>query len=539
MKYRNKHVECIGSNEAMPKSSSDQGTPGMTSIYLNRFMEPSYVVESLKEGIHNADIRKLVLDGVDMHNGPVRNALLELCSSCNHDWDEFELKSCLGPLHEVVTEIFFPFPPRGNPQGIDRIRTIHQMSITADLDHKLTLAVAEGLASTATRTCVRKLVLSGSKVLGVNMVALRHGLEQARKKIGAQQLEELSFTTSHLELEAVAELAVGLNGGHVHHQGLRHTGLRKLDLFSCNLSDESVAELVSTLQQGGHPIQELDLGKNKCGPAGLAAIGQMLSDPRTQLKWLNLFFQQSQDDGSHRSHNHPVEQPQPQQILDVSLFTNSLAVNQSLIALILRGNQLSDSGMHRLAQALQQNTVLKRLNLTDCHISHAAIRSFVSRVLPQSHETGYRGGIRKLWLDGSQSFGKDGNGSGGDLAGRREMLGWLKDALQSNVSLEELYLPFGYFEDRASSREISLILDLNRGGRRLMIFPHHGGHDGDERNLVPAALWPRVLERVGQFNLFMGLRHKHKNDEELRKAESRRANVMYSLLRGHVLLQSS
>jgi hypothetical protein len=72
-----------------------------------------------------------------------------------------------------------------------------------------------------------------------------------------------------------------------------------------------------------------------------------------------------------------------------------------------------------------------------------------------------------------------------------------------------------------------------------MILPHHGSHDGDEGNLVPAALWPRVLERVGQFNLFMGLRHKHKNDEELRKAENRRANVMYSLLRGHVLLQTS
>ena len=119
------------------------------------------------------------------------------------------------------------------------------------------------------------------------------------------------------------------------------------------------------------------------------------------------------------------------------------------------------------------------------------------------------------------------------------MLGWLKDALQSNVSLEELYLPFGYFEDRASSKEISLILDLNRGGRRLMIFPHRGGQERDERNLVPAALWPRVLERVNQFNLFMGLRHQHKNEEELRKTENRRANVMYSLLRGHVLLQAS
>jgi hypothetical protein len=58
-------------------------------------------------------------------------------------------------------------------------------------------------------------------------------------------------------------------------------------------------------------------------------------------------------------------------------------------------------------------------------------------------------------------------------------------ASQRNATLELLQFPFGFEEYRS---ELDYLLDLNRGGRRLLQEAQHGR--------VCPSLWPVVLERV-------------------------------------------
>ena len=99
------------------------------------------------------------------------------------------------------------------------------------------------------------------------------------------------------------------------------------------------------------------------------------------------------------------------------------------------------------------------------------------------------------------------------------MISTLETALQTNVILEAIHLPFGY---DAYGSKVNDLLDLNRGGRRLLQASN---------NEFSHTLWPLVLERVSRAHLPGS--HSRKEME----LANRRANMMYSLLRGRVLLE--
>ena len=603
-----------------------------------------------------SDIRQLVVDGVDLQNASIRNAFIYLFEMCDHDWYCIEFKGCLGPLDTIIRALLShgattaPKSTSGHTRqnsakaNVDpeerqrteeednrkqesppvvktRIRTIYHLRIIGvALDEKLAGAIADLLSvngdacssqkpasdqsntatientrnvTTKTSYHVCKLMISGTKVMGVNVMALRHGWHgaNASRSTLLESFDAIPSSTQPVGKKISGATGIDWESCQSLNQG---RFLTKLDIFSCDLSDELVANLVKTIQHARHPIQELDLGKNQCVFHGLRALDDMLCDQNSTIKWLNLFYQrqgQSQrnrDDTTRNSDDqHTIrgqelqqrrQQLQQSDLFDVSLISNGLATNKSLITLILRGNQLSDDCVDSLASAVQQNSTLQKLNMTDCCISRKAIQAFIPKVLgcpisatssqlqmekPSTLSISSSSSfsqIQKLWLDGGQRFGRD--SSGGRVAARKEVLQWFQTALQCNDVLEELFLPFGYFEDRKNSNQITHLLDLNRGGRKLIttsLLPlpvaaattASGGDDGKNDEVyahgyqkyrhrhVPIALWPHVLERVDTIPLFMsGLRHQHKNKEEQSNVGCRRISVMYSFLRSHVLLQS-
>jgi hypothetical protein len=206
------------------------------------------------------------------------------------------------------------------------------------------------------------------------------------------------------------------------------------------------------------------------------------------LKCLNLSLQDS-------SRNIPF--------FEISHMTGGLGLNSSLESLMVRGNQLSFNGMKSLVTCLSKNNTLEQLMMTDCELGNDTFEYFVTR-LPDMK------GLRRVWLNGFQSTG---------IAGRKKTIQALETALQTNVILEAIHLPFGY-DDYGS--KVNGLLDLNRGGRRLLQASN---------NEFSHTLWPVVLERVNHVH-FAG----SYSSTEI-ELKNRRVNIMYSLLRGRVLLE--
>ena len=606
-------------------------------------------------------VRQLIVDGIDLGNDLIRNAFVDLFERCDHDWHCIEFKSCVGPIHPIIRCLLGSTGSSSSPSGgtntpatcqdVDMeemqgskqdiqegsaavvgpttrtcaTRTIHQLRLIGiTLDENLTDAIADGLSLSAhpssssplsgsssmipqpqTSYRVLRLMMSGTMVMWVNVMALRHGgigSDTSRFPFLEGPNDSQSHPSSYQNGSTMTE--VDYDGDHVMRSSCENVGgfLKKLDIFSCDLSDEQISRLINTIQQGRHPIEELDLGKNQCVFHGLAALDRLLWDDNSTVKWLNLFFQQQRNQPPRNTNmNYPMNvggfaafgqgqqvnltQPEQQQRqqqdqpipLDVSRFANGLAMNRSLETLILRGNKLSDDGVDSLASALQLNGTLRKLNMTDCCISRTGIQTFIVKVFgggrttagsPQmgtassssSSSSSSRSQLQKVWLDGGQLFGTGGGGC--RVAARKEVLRWLESALEFHSTLEELYLPFSFFEEMKHSKQTTYWLDLNRGGRKLITtgllppptpiiklpakdmegsnwnerydiaFIQQQQQEQDRHIHIPLALWPHVLERVNTMTLFnSGIRHRNNIDAESKNyMKCRRISVMYTLL---------
>jgi hypothetical protein len=150
-------------------------------------------------------------------------------------------------------------------------------------------------------------------------------------------------------------------------------------------------------------------------------------------------------------------------------------------------------------QCLLHDNHLEKLMLTDCLLSQDGFQSLLSQL----------GGIKRLrclWLDGCQSIG---------ISARKTLANTAEQALQQNVTLEFLQFPFGGFDEYML--ELDDLLDLNRGGRRLL----------QEADVCPSSLWPVVLGRANTLE-FPG--------RGGRGSDERRANILYFLLRQHNIM---
>jgi hypothetical protein len=424
---------------------------------LGSFKDSSRILQELQKAIRNHSIDTLIISGVDLEDEKVSLSLEALLQKRTHSWASVSIcDDCKGKIDPLIS-IILEKPAAG-------IGMLFLDSVS--VDNNVAAAVQRGLEGNKAR--LTELGFRGSALSVASITSVMQGLKHN------ETMEALTFTNSHFDGVAAFELAKGMR---------QCPRIKQLDLFSCELSDGVVARLVKSLN--GHPsLENLDLGQNYCASNALQAIADMLVSTNT-LRKLNLALQHRRLCG------------------DISQVANALARNKTLQVLYLRGNPLNDRGMESLVQSLLHNNTLERLMLTDCELSRNAIQSLLRQLR-------YMKGLRCLWLNGCQSTAP---------AARQQYIHIATESLRKNVSLEELYLPFGFDPYRS---ELNVLLDLNWGGRKLL----HGACSGQ----VPKALWSVILERVNMMSLPGG----KKDKTELAK---RRANIIYFLLRQQVLLE--
>jgi hypothetical protein len=300
------------------------------TAYMDRFMDPEDVADCLKDLAYNSSVGKLVINAMDFAEEGLVERLQVLFQTRVCEWNEIVLKYCRGPVDLVVTAIL---------KANAKIGTLSLIAST--LKDCVGETLSKGLPSNVT---LAKLMIWGTRLSRKNIYSIRQGL------IGNTTLEELSFTNSHIEKDATGEFCSRLSN-----QTHNMAGLKRLDLFSCDLQDAVVAAIVKSLD--GHPnLEHLELGKNQCSAASLVAVGTLLGSCKTtNLKYLSLALQDS-------SKNIPF--------FEISHMTGGLGLNSSLESFMVRGNQLSFNGMKSLVTCLSKNTTLEQLMMTDCELGN-------------------------------------------------------------------------------------------------------------------------------------------------------------------------
>jgi Ran GTPase-activating protein (RanGAP) involved in mRNA processing and transport len=259
----------------------------------------------------------------------------------------------------------------------------------------------------------------------------------------------------------------------------RASRLQAIKVDSCKLGDKQVASLIKAIQF--HPqLAQVLVSYNKCGSSTMSTISELLLAEHCKLSTLDIGRQYDED-----------------RYMDLGPFISALRKNESLRSLDLSYSNIRSSDMIALASTLKETSKLEKLYLCGNKLSVESIRAIAS-VLPRNRR------LKRLWLTGNQNF---------DQKRAEELLKGLRD----NMTLEDIMLPQWLPE---YSREIEYYMDINKGGRKLFRVPS-----------VPGSVWPHVLERAN--------RMKMDECESLEDSDVRRANILYHLLRGRILLEAS
>jgi hypothetical protein len=146
-------------------------------------------------------------------------------------------------------------------------------------------------------------------------------------------------------------------------KGLKlNASLQILTASRCGLGDDQVAELVGALEH--HPeIQELKLFGNKCRQKGLMAVTNLLQDPNTKIRFLDLSYQ------------HVGEEED----FDISWLSAALTNNKSLKILDMDNDSIDDGHLAHLIAALCENTTLEDLRLNHNAITGEGVGALASK----------------------------------------------------------------------------------------------------------------------------------------------------------------
>lgn len=266
--------------------------------------------------------------------------------------------------------------------------------------------------------------------------------------------------------ESVSTIGEGIGG---------NVQIQSLTVEQCNLSDEQIASLVSSLQDCTN-LHKLSLEGNHCRALGMTELASLLRNSKLQ----NLSL-----------HNQKIEGAS---FLDVSPLVGSLSdANSSLKFLDMSRNALKDEDVGLLFSGLMENTTLETLHLDQNHITDAGAK-VIAESLPCLRV------MKRLALP-ENPFGETGALS-------------ILAAIQGNYSLETLIIPSG---SSHIQKKIRWYGNLNKGGRKLFKTPRDAA----------LALYPLVLERVNKMRLTHDWNPSHAP-----------ADVIYGLLRlGPILFE--
>lgn len=243
---------------------------------------------------------------------------------------------------------------------------------------KLSAASCEALASVLrAKPGLKELALSNNDLGEAGVRALCQGLKDSASQLEVLKLESCGVTTANCRelAEAVAgtatlqELHLGDNplgdaGLAALCPGLLQPGsrLQTLWLWDCGLTAEGCRDL-SGLLKAKDSLKELSVAGNALGDEGAQLLCEALLEPSCRLQ--SLWVKSCNLTAACCPH-----------------FGSVLGQNRSLLELQLSSNQLGDAGVQGLCQGLRQpGCVLQVLCLGDCDVSDGGCGSLASVLL--------------------------------------------------------------------------------------------------------------------------------------------------------------
>lgn len=372
-------------------------------LALSLESDSEILASTLREEKGNENVQDIAFHAITFDQ-TVSGAFLELLRHKNRNWRSVEFVNCRGEVENAIRLAL----------SIDRLDNLHIVRNIELFDGYRILGT--GLEATKS---LKKLRLT-STVRQVDAVPLSAGIAACR----SLEIAELRWTV--FEEGSIETLAsVGFAGNKT---------LKSIDFFGCNLGDEELQQIFSSLT--GHPtLESLLLNGNKCGERGSQEVAVMLRAEGCALQKLDLSFQRL--DGGR--------------ILGIVPLMEALIGNVSLETLDLTGNGLDDDAARRIARTVIDNKTLRELFLARNKFTDIGVTA-IARTLPGME------GLKKLSLWGN-NFGE---------LGARELL----NGMVRNMELCDLHL----FQKFECSDQIQYFTNINRGGecqREGRVSPSH------------------------------------------------------------------
>lgn len=227
------------------------------------------------------------------------------------------------------------------------------------------------------KSSIKELVLSNNDVHEAGIRTLLRGLKDSGCPLETLWLQKCGVTAANCKdlcdviaaKPSLQELDVGSNqlgdaGIAVLCSSLLHPScrLRKLWLWECNITAEGCRDLCQVLR-AKQSLKALSLMLNRLGDEGAGLLCEALQEPTCQLECLWV------KECSFTAACCPY-------------FRSVLAQNKFLTELELSENNLGDSGVQELCQALSQpHTVLRVLGLGDCNLTNSSCSNLASALL--------------------------------------------------------------------------------------------------------------------------------------------------------------
>ncbi|KAM4667427.1 NACHT, LRR and PYD domains-containing protein 6, partial [Amazona ochrocephala] len=231
----------------------------------------------------------------------------------------------------------------GSVLGISPALTELSLAGNKDLRDEGVRLLCEGLRRGAAP--LRELRLGGCSLTAAGLRAV------AAVLAAAPGLAVLDLSDNAVGDGGVRELCAALGGS--------GSGLRKLELWQCGLTELSCESLAAVLPDTPS-LAELHLGGNAVGDGGVRRLSQGLRDPRCRLRTLRL-WQCGLTEPSCES------------------LAAALPDTPSLAELHLGGNAVGDGGVRRLSQGLRDPRCrLRTLSLWQCGLSGACCEDVCS-----------------------------------------------------------------------------------------------------------------------------------------------------------------
>nr|XP_044995263.1 ribonuclease inhibitor [Jaculus jaculus]XP_044995268.1 ribonuclease inhibitor [Jaculus jaculus]XP_044995274.1 ribonuclease inhibitor [Jaculus jaculus]XP_044995283.1 ribonuclease inhibitor [Jaculus jaculus]XP_044995293.1 ribonuclease inhibitor [Jaculus jaculus]XP_044995302.1 ribonuclease inhibitor [Jaculus jaculus]XP_044995308.1 ribonuclease inhibitor [Jaculus jaculus] len=245
----------------------------------------------------------------------------------------------------------------------------------------LTVTSCEPLASVLkAKPDFKELVLSNNDFHEAGVQALCRGLKNSACQLETLKLENCGITSANCRdlCDVIASKAslqeLDLGSNKLGNAGIAalcpgllgpSCKLKTLWLWECNITAEGCRDLCRVLRSKSN-LKELSLANNELGDEGARLLCESLLEPGCQLELL--WVKTCSLTPACCSH-----------------FRSMLAQNRSLLELQMSSNPLGDSGVQELCEALSQpGTVLRVLCLGDCDVTDAGCSS-LARVLLANH----------------------------------------------------------------------------------------------------------------------------------------------------------